>query len=294
MRIAFERLVSAAGTRSCQFAFPAVLCLKEKYGTEICLTENAAFLRSLHRTAGRIEYFPPLTAEQDFSRSLLAVEQFAIAQNVSYGFFGLTKEQADILRTVGQRPYRIEEDREWAEYVYETKSLATLEGSALKQKRKEARQCRKACGCRLTAAPLRSADSAEVLAFQQEWMRVHDAAETNTSLEGENRSIQMAMSRFDSLGLTGVVLRLDGRIVGYSYGCPVGDTYDVLVQKATTDVKYLYRVVFQECVLRCAAGYRYINAEEDLGIEGLRRLKLSYHPAFLIHKYRAVPKEDGV
>lgn len=293
MRAAFEQLARQANTCSCQFAFPAVYCLQEKYGTELCLTEDAAFIRSLKRTAGRVEYFPPLVTGDGFARAVAAVERYAAEEGVPYAFFGLAQEQADMLSASSIR-YRIEEDRDWAEYLYDTQPLATLEGSELKQKRKEARHCRNEYGEHLTVEPLHMGNLADALAFQREWMAVHDAQEEDTSLEGEDRAIQIAMAHFDALGLSGVLLRLDGRTVGYSYGCPVGrETYDILVQKAAPDVKFLYRVVFQESVRRCAMAYRYVNAEEDIGIPGLRALKLSYRPAFLLNKFRAIPEVDG-
>ena len=290
MRAGFEQLARQAGTCSCQFAFPAVFCLQEKYGTELCLTDGAAFMRSRRRTAGRTDYFPPLTAGDGFARALCALVQYAGASGEPYALFGLTQEQAAALEALPVR-FRVEEDRDWAEYLYDARPLATLEGAALKQKRKEARHCRTACGDRLTVETLGGENLADALAFQREWMAAHDAEGTDRSLAGEDAAIRTAMAHYDALGLSGVLLRLDGRAVGYSYGCPVGaDTYDILVQKAAPEVKFLYRVVFQETVQRCAADCRYINAEEDIGIPGLRALKLSYRPAFLLQKFRAIPE----
>ena len=286
-RAAFEQLVRDAGTCSCQYAFAAIYCLQEKYGTEVCLSDGAAFLRSLSRTAGRVEYFAPLCAPERFADALAAVERFAAADGRPYGFFGLTAEQAATLEALASGRYRLTADRDWAEYLYDTVPLATLEGSALKQKRKEARQCRTALDGRLTVEPLLASHADEVLEFQRKWMQVHDPAGEDVSLAGENRSIELALADYDALGLTGVLLRIDGAVAGYSYGCAIGcDTYDILVQKAA-DVKYLYRVVFQESVIHCAQDFRYINAEEDIGIPGLRLLKLSYRPALLLEKFRA-------
>lgn len=287
MRAAFEGLARQVGTQSCQYAFAAVYCLQEKYGTELCMTDDAAFLRSLSRTPGRVDYFAPLCAAERFADALAALERFAQADGRPYEFFGLTGAQASVLEAQAPGRYRMTADRDWAEYLYDSQPLATLEGAGLKQKRKEARQCWKTLGDRLTIEPLCAAHADEVLAFQRTWMAAHDAAGEDASLAGEDRAIAVALEHFDALGLSGIVARIDGAVAGYSYGCPVGcDTYDILVQKASAQ-RFLYRVVFQECVCRCAQGFRYVNAEEDIGIPGLRALKLSYHPALLLEKYRA-------
>lgn len=287
MRSEFERIARDVETRSCQYAFAAVYCLQEKYNTEICISGDTIFLRSLSRSAGRIDYFAPLCRVDQLPAATQAIEQLAEQEGKPYAFFGLTAPQAAVLETCAPGRYRMTADRDWAEYLYDRQLLATLEGSALKQKRKEARWCRSKWGERLTVEPLCAHHMDEVMIFQQRWMQAHDRHGEDSSLAGENRAIAIAMEHYDALGLTGVLLRIDGRAAGYSYGCPVGgNTYDILVQKAGAE-RFLYRVLFQECVQRCAQPYRYVNAEEDIGIPGLRALKLSYRPAFLIEKYRA-------
>lgn len=287
-RAAFEKLARDTGTRSCQYAFPAVYSLREKYDTELCLTDNAVFLRSLSRTPERVDYFAPLCPADRFADALACVEQFAAAEGRPYAFFGLTADQAAALDMYAPGRYRIIEDRDWAEYLYDVQPLATLAGSALKQKRKEAHQCRNHLGDRLTVEPLQAQHADEVLSFQHKWLAVHDETGEDASLAGENWAIEIAMAEYEALGLSGVIVRIDGEIAGYSYGCVIGrDTYDILVQKAAAEVKFLYRVVFQESVRLCAQDFRYVNAEEDIGIAGLRALKLSYRPAFLLEKYRA-------
>lgn len=294
MRAAFEEIVWREKISSCQFAFAALFSLQDKYGTEVCIIEGRLFLRSRRRTPGRVDYFAPLCAAEHFAESVAAVEASAADEGLPYALFGLTEQNVEALRRIAPGRYLIEEQRDWAEYIYDTRSLATLEGSALKQKRKDARICRKTYGERLTTEPLTAQNAADAWVFQQEWYAYHqNGGEAGEQLAAEHRAIRCALTHYTALGLTGVLLRLEGRVVGYSYGCPVGgQTYDILVQKAAPDVKYLYRVVFQETVRQCAMDCAYVNAEEDIGLEGLRKLKLSYHPLLLLRKFNAVPGEE--
>ena len=39
------------------------------------------------------------------------------------------------------------------------------------------------------------------------------------------------------------------------------------------------------------SGFEFVNREEDMGIEGMRKAKLSYHPCMMIKKYVAEAKK---
>jgi hypothetical protein len=47
----------------------------------------------------------------------------------------------------------------------------------------------------------------------------------------------------------------------------------------------LYQLMHNEFLAREAANFEYVNMEEDLGLEGLRKAKSSYHPVNLVKKY---------
>ena len=81
---------------------------------------------------------------------------------------------------------------------------------------------------------------------------------------------------FKELGLRGGLLRLDGVVIAFTIGEPVSeDTFVVHIEKAFADIQGAYPIINREFVLHAAKGYKYINREEDLGEEGLRKAKLS-------------------
>ena len=80
----------------------------------------------------------------------------------------------------------------------------------------------------------------------------------------------------------------DNEIVAFSIGEPLTeDTIVVHVEKAFTSIHGAYTIVNQEFALNETDGYTYINREEDMGVENLRRAKLSYQPDILLEKYNA-------
>lgn len=124
------------------------------------------------------------------------------------------------------------------------------------------------------------------------------AAEFYNSSEDESRSaaieqfaIHNFLMNFDELELKGGILRVDGKIVGMTIGEQLNsDTFVVHIEKARSDINGAYPMLCQQFARLNAADLMYINREEDMGIEGLRKSKMSYHPEFLLNKYVAIFK----
>lgn len=91
---------------------------------------------------------------------------------------------------------------------------------------------------------------------------------------------------YKELGLVGGILRADGKIVGLSVGEAAvnPDTFVVHIEKAFPDVQGAYPMINQQFVLHEMEGFIYVNREEDMGEEGLRKAKMSYRPAFMLEK----------
>ncbi|HWR22690.1 MAG TPA: phosphatidylglycerol lysyltransferase domain-containing protein [Feifaniaceae bacterium] len=284
-RAAVEAACAAAGTLSCQYNFANLYCLRDFYGTEIHTVGGALFVRQTRREPGKIAYLPPLNAGWDILMGLAA------ADKRPWFLYGVTSGDAKGLSAAASGRFRFAEDRDWAEYLYRPEKLHTLSGGALSQKRKDARICRRLYDGRLSVERIGPENAAEVMRFQQGWYAARRSVSIPAGhLAGEDRAVGCALEHFEALGLMGMLIRLDGKAAAYSYGSPVGNrAFDIIAQKADPNVRYLYRVLFQEFVGAYCLPYEYVNAEEDLGLPGLRALKATYHPALLLEKWRAEP-----
>ena len=126
-----------------------------------------------------------------------------------------------------------------------------------------------------------------------EWMDVN-GEDKDSSLEYDDLAATLMLENFDYLNLKGGLICVDGNIAAFTIGEELTeDTFIVHVEKAFTDIHGAYTIINQQFIENDASEYKYINREEDMGIENLRKAKLSYHPDILLEKYVARFKEQS-
>ena len=127
-------------------------------------------------------------------------------------------------------------------------------------------------------------DAGECMRLLDLWKEA-EAEHWNDEMENELHINRIALRNLAELVLEGGMLYKGGRLVAFSIGEPLNtDTYVVHIEKALASVQGAYPMINQQFAEHEAAGFRYVNREEDTGAEGLRRAKLSYDPAFLMEK----------
>jgi len=215
------------------------------------------------------------------------------------GIVGLLKEQAreegHVLRIHGVFPemeewfnrefpgrfdYRL--DRDYFDYIYSRKDLAELKGKNFQPKRNHVNKFKRTYNYRYT--PLTADMIPHCLELEEKWCEQHGCDEEQ-SLINERKALNLALRHFDELELTGGALWVDDEIVGFTYGAPVNrDTFAVHIEKADSHIDGAYNILNQEFALHIPEQYIYLNREEDLGLVGLRKAKLSYRPVILLEK----------
>ena len=96
---------------------------------------------------------------------------------------------------------------------------------------------------------------------------------------------------YDKLGFVGGIIRIDNEAVAYTFGEPISDeTFVTHFEKAPPEIQGAYPIINQEFTKNCLMNYKYVNREEDLGLEGLRKAKQSYFPEIFLKKCIAVYK----
>ncbi len=256
----------------------------------------------------------------DVTRSIELLFDEAHSQGSKLRLRGLTeKTLAEFMPLYGDR-FEIVEDRDNADYIYSVDKLADLPGRHLSSKRNHIKHFERngdwefhritagSCSCvnsyrsvsaDHTGAGVESPDGghtyktsslAEARAFVDEFYK----EKGDPDLENEATAIGEMFDNYDELGFIGGLLYQKGEPVAFTAGTPLDDlVFDVHFEKAMPGVEAAYTMVNREFarMIRSELGnIEYFNREEDMGLEGLRRAKESYHPDILLMKYFAIEK----
>lgn len=178
-------------------------------------------------------------------------------------------------------------DRDQWDYVYAAEDLITLKGNRFHKKKNLVSQFEKHYVYRYECLNASLADKA--LALQDDWCLWRECA-SDAHLADENRVIWKVLSNWDLLvGAIGGCLLVEDLVVAYTVGEAIAaDTLVVHFEKGCPDYKGSYQAINRMFLAHQSPGLVWVNREQDLGDEGLRQAKMSYHPERFFEKFRVI------
>lgn len=202
-------------------------------------------------------------------------------QEPMFGY--LSKTESERLEGLFPSMFVFERSKDTQDYIYLTRELARLEGKRFHAKRNHiSRFYREYPDARFVELDDKNRNDA--LRVMELW-----CAENNLDPKayGEYAALSEALALYRELGMRGAVLYAGDDPVAMTLGSEISAAcFDINFEKALRAYAGSYAVINNEFAKTLTA-YRYVNREEDLGLEGLRRSKLSYFPAIIYDRFEA-------
>ncbi|MGC8764455.1 MAG: DUF2156 domain-containing protein [Brevinematia bacterium] len=225
------------------------------------------------------EYFFPPIGVSECEKAFDILIEYGIKNNVKS--FSLVPEyQIKFLKNKG---LKIFPDRNNFDYVYKSEKLAFLKGWRLDGKRWFVRKFEENYDFFYRQFDSEK-DRARCLTLFEKWLSSKD----NTGLaEDEFKAFKKFIEHFEHLDSKSGIIEVDGKLVAFEFGEPLNsNTFVIHYEKADISYTGSYQIINQQFVLNeVYPEYQFVNREQDMGIEGLRKAKLSYAPFKLVKKY---------
>jgi len=184
----------------------------------------------------------------------------------------------------------LEDPKNW-DYVYDRKEIVNLAGNKYRQNRRWLQKFLENYDYDFQLLTEDLIDKCKEL--QLEWC-VMKACTEDKSLEAEQEAIYEALNNFSTLGFNGGLLCVDNKCAAYTFGEMLNEkTLVIHIEKAHNEYEGAYQAINNFFLKNCCIDAIYVNREQDLGIEGLKRAKESYKPIQMVKKNIIYQKNDG-
>ncbi len=269
------------GGRKCEYSF---------VNLSIWGRQQGAFLDGflvLFSQFDRKAVYPFPLGKGNIKLALDAVIADARERGIPCCITGLDAEKQQLLQDLYPGKFRIYPDRDTFDYVYNIRDLATLQGRKYQKKRNHFNKF-VAANPRWSAEPMTAQNLPEAVAMAQAWYAMRQQQDPDADFHLEKIALERAFAGFETLQLEGLLLRIDGAVTAFTMGSRLSeDTFDVHFEKALDIVDGSYAAInrsFAAYLMEKYPQVQYLNREDDMGLPGLRKAKLSYEPAFLVEK----------
>lgn len=323
-RASATKAVADSGYTGSDASFANIFLLRQKYGTQIALQDGFLFRYYNGQGSRRGYAFPLGSGEPQAALKLIAEDARESGRPLEFCLVDEPRAQIlreyfntnRVVETDGtsgkecaEPLLHFEENRGDSDYIYSAESLATLAGNQYKKKRNHVSRFNRTYS-NYEIRPLTPENFADALTVEKSWLNIEtlgessdtdcectcecreaawaERSEDEKSRLSEYCAIREALEHFDVLGMKGAVLYIGGVPAGMTMASEIlPGVWDIHFEKVIDEYAEnggyaIINKLFAEKLW--ATGAHLINREEDIGIEGLRKAKLSYYPQTILDK----------
>jgi hypothetical protein len=264
-----------------ELTFTNLFCWQSK--RRVLLAEHGGGLVFMVQEAGRGFFLSP-GCMCDVPSAARAMFEHARAAGLEPVMERVPEAMADELASAG---FRVEEDRANWDYVYRVSDLALLEGGHYDGKRNFVKQALEKYRCEYRR--IAAGNVSDCLALEMSWCNLRHC-ELDPGLAAEQRAIAVCFDNWEQFSLIGGAVLVEGRIEAFAIGEKLSPSTAVVhFEKANPELRGMYQLINQWFCRNELSEYSFVNREQDLGLEGLRKAKESYHPHHLVRKFTVRP-----
>ena len=285
----YERILFACPPRGCEYSFTNLYL----WGRQQAAFVNGcvAFFSHFY---GRSVYPYPI-GPGDKRAVIEEILRDARERGIPCRITGMTDADRAELESWFPEKFTLRTDRDGFDYVYAVDDLADLKGRKFQKKRNHFNRFR-AEHPNYEVQPLTVCNMALAQHMVNDWFRIRMKEDPLGDYMLENIALARAFQNYDGLNMEGIVLMDGGQVLAVTMGSRMGpDTFDIHFEKAREDVEGAYNAVnceFARYLRLKHPEVQYLDREDDMGLEGLRKAKLSYNPHHMVEKHWAYSMED--
>ena len=267
----------------CGYCFTDIFIWAHAYDTKFAVEDGFIFMS--YTDEGEVTFSAPI-GEGDYKKALEKLKEYADSISAPLRIDMVPPDHIQLIEDAMPGYFDFVQSLDYADYIYSAEKLMYLKGKKLHGKRNHINKFMQTYS-NWSYEPLTDENTKEFFEYQLDWCK-----DDPDEFLGETCAVSIALKNREALGIVGGLLRLDGKLIAVTLGSEsFPDTFIVQIEKADHTIQGAYQMINQQFALHNFEKYTYIDREEDMGIEGLRKAKQSYYPEFQAEVYYAIPKQ---
>lgn len=267
-----------AGTHNCEFSSANIYLWNDVEKLHCSIIEDVLVYRLVNN---KTAIYSPVGLPKKLEEFIEALENDAKSNECDCMITNLSLQMVEEIRGVFGEHFEFDYDRADSDYIYVVEDMINLSGSKYHSKKNNLNKFLK--NNEFVYEKISSDNIEECRLMKNNWA---DKKPNREDYEEELLILDKAFSEYEKFGFIGGLIRIKGEVVAFSFGEELNDEVFVThFEKAYDDIPGLYQAINQQFAVNSIAGYKYVNREDDMGHEGIRKAKLSYKPVYLWDKY---------
>lgn len=268
---------------TCEISFVNLLIWQPLYNNCYCIEDGILFLKSYS------EYIE--TYSLPFGDVKTGFEKIVEHSGNRYPvIWAQAGKRFDEFKNLYGKYYDIIESRNEFDYIYNSSDLINLSGKKYHSKRNHISAFSKQFCWHYE--DITSQNIPLIKQCAESWYN-QNSNRMDEELKTEKRGLDIMLDNMEKLDIKGGAVMVGNKAIAFTLGSPINDSiYNIHIEKAVEGFDTAYTVINHEFAARNLSSYKYVNREDDLGLEGLRKSKMSYKPEILLPKYICTKKEN--
>ncbi|NLT63503.1 MAG: DUF2156 domain-containing protein [Clostridiales bacterium] len=265
---------------ACDYSVGNLILWADVFNTQFALAEDMLFIKFMK---DRELYFAYPMGNGDLKRAFEWLFAYCEENNIEFKMNNVEPEMFKEVEKIYPDEFEITYVRDNADYIYSTEDLKNLSGKKYHGKKNHVNKFQKTYPDWVYES-ITDKNIDECIEMVKEWCAENKCCEDRSKADEICVLIKGLRNRTE-LKLIGGIIRTAGKIVALTLGEKANnDMFIIHFEKAFKGIQGAYPMIGQQFIIHELSDYAYVNREEDMGVEGLRKSKESYYPVFMAEK----------
>lgn len=279
----FDKYLQGYHFDTCEYNFTSLLIWRKGCDISYTSIDNSIVIKK-QGFDGKYHFMQPIGYTKDNLKSIIEeLIEYSMSANMEILFCDAEEAFVRDLKELYAEKFTIREDVDNFDYIYDTQKLMTLSGKKLHSKKNHYNKFVKSYNYEIKDF-FEPGVKDDFLKAAEIWY--NERKSSDKYLYYELDGIKELCSNMEFLNLMALAVYVDGNISAFTIGEKVNSNMGIIhIEKGLPNIDGIYTFVNKTFLENYMSDIPYINREQDLGLEGLRKAKKSYHPVKMGKKY---------